>query len=188
MNKEGALTSINHKILSGGRIAAGVLGLAVLLQAAVELRGRALFPSPSGPTVAVTVKVTIKSFSTPEEVEKIRSLIAAGDAAAVNAALKSMDKAMLQYIGGGGTNTKYGLAVEIPTEKGSRILLVTYARSVPGYTSTEFSVAEFRLVTGADGEGRLHETATINFPSPGSFDLDRFFGEPLQIVNVRRTK
>jgi hypothetical protein len=158
------------------------------LSAVVELRGRAMVPSPTGNTVQVTVKVTIKSFSTAEEVEKIRSLVAAGDSAAVNKALKGMDKAMLQYIGGGGVNTKYGLAAEIPTEKGSRILLVTYARSLPGYSSTEFSVAEFRMAPDTEGEGRLHEQATVKFLPGGGFDLDKFFDEPLLIVNVRRAK
>jgi len=38
------------------------------LSAVVELRGRAMVPSPTGNTVQVTVKVTIKSFSTAEEV------------------------------------------------------------------------------------------------------------------------
>ena len=85
-------------------------------------------------------------------------------------------------------NIKFGLAAEIPTDNGSRIVLVTSARSVPGYSTTEFTVAEFKVVTGAEGEGRLHEAASLKFPPQGGFDIDGFFGEPTPIVNLHRTK
>ena len=82
-------------LLSSAVIAVGSLIFASTVSAAVELRGRIL-PTAGGGTKSGTIKVTIKSFSTPEETEKIKGLLAKGDSAAVNKALKSMDKAMLQ--------------------------------------------------------------------------------------------
>jgi hypothetical protein len=171
-----------------GMIPAGLLMLATALPAAVELRGRIL--PLAGEGSAVNIKVTIKSFSTPEEIERIKSLIIARDEMALRKAFKDADKATLQYIGSTGTNMKFGLAVELPADKGSRILLVNCQKGLSNQLGLgwEFIVAEFSVLPGAEGKGRIHDAASIKFPSPGVFDLDRFFSEPLQIVNLRRTK
>jgi len=164
-----------------------VFATTALLEAQVVLNGR-IYRSEGG-TGLENIRFVIDSYSTPDEILALKRFMTSGDVEGFYKALRAMDKGQMQPRGTSGLNVHFNVAIEQPTEKGIRIVLITESRNVmPGQNIFLFLVAELNLDKNFNGNGRLHYDAKIKFPAEGGVDLDSYVTVPNQITNLHRVK
>jgi hypothetical protein len=164
-----------------------VFATTALLEARVVLNGK-IYRSEGG-TGSENIRFVIDSYSTPDEILALKRFMTSGDVEGFYKALRAMDKGQMQPPGTAGLNVHFNVAIEQPTEKGIRILLITDSRNVkPGQNSFLFLVAELNLDKNFNGDGRVHYVAGIKFPPEGGIDLDSYVTVPNQITNLHRVK
>jgi hypothetical protein len=163
-----------------------VFASAPLLEAGIVLSGRI---HSLGRTEII--RIIIDSYSTPEEIQKLKQYMGLGDVDNFYKVLRALDKGQMQMPQSQSTdqNRHFNVAVEQPTETGARILLITETRQAePGKNVFLFFVAELNLDKNYNGNGRIHSVARIKFPSAGGIDLDSQVTVPNEITDLRRVK
>lgn len=164
-----------------------VLGSIPLLEAKVVLSGR-VYRSDGG-TGLENIRIVIDSYSTPDEILTLKRLMLSGDAEGFYKAFRALDKGQIQFPATSALNAHFNVAIEQPTEKGIRILLITESRNVkPGQNIFLFLVAVLDLDKDYKGDGRIHYVARIKFPAEGGVDLDTYMTVPNEISNLHRVK
>ncbi|MCX6575075.1 MAG: hypothetical protein NTV82_01640 [Candidatus Aminicenantes bacterium] len=157
-----------------------------LLEARIVLSGRI---SRSDGTGLENVRIVIDGYSTPDEILALKQLMISGDADGFYRAFRALDKAQMQMPATSALNAHFNVAVEQPSEKGIRILLITESRNVKaGQNIFLFLVAVLDLDKDYKGEGRIHYVARIKFPPQGGIDLDTYMTVPNEISNIHRVK
>ncbi|MBM3295875.1 MAG: hypothetical protein FJY82_15375 [Candidatus Aminicenantes bacterium] len=174
-----------------GMAAAAVLGLVAGLSAAEKeaFRGRILM---AGFSNNITIKIEVSDFSTLEEIAALREALDQGEGAFRKVFRKTV-KGNLMFYGVEQPSVKFFAAFETPTEKGRAISLFSENRTIlsgPGqaYTGLLFLVATLEIDAEGNGEGRLYESAYIQFTPDGRLGLESFRAAPAQIIQVRRAK
>jgi hypothetical protein len=163
-----------------------VFATTAFLEARVVLAGRIYRSDGTG---LENIRFVIDSYSTPDEILALKRFMASGDVEGFYKALRAMDKGQMQLPGISGLNAHFNVAIEQPTEKGSRILLITESRNVKaGQNIFLFLVAELNLDKDLKGDGRVHYVARIKFPSEGGIDLDSYVTVPNEITNLHPVK
>jgi len=157
-----------------------------LLEARVVLSGRVFRSDGTG---LENVRIVIDGYSTPDEILALKQLMISGDADGFYRAFRALDKAQMQFPATSALNAHFNVAVEQPTEKGIRILLITESRNVKaGQNIFLFLVAVLDLDKDYKGEGRIHYVSRIKFPPQGGIDLDTYMTVPNEISNLHRVK
>jgi hypothetical protein len=139
-------------------------------------------------------KLRVDSFSTPEEIARIKEPLIRQDYENFYKTLWTMDKGLLQFIGVSRTNVHFNLAVEEKTEKGRRLLLIADSKSVMNTpVPTEWGLRPFYIVELVldekdQGEGRIHAAALLDFPATGGVTMKSYRSDPQMLVNVRLLK
>lgn len=174
--------------------AATVLTVTVLiltsgLSSQVKLGGR-VFRGSVG-TGETPIKINISGFSTPEEILNLKQLMISNEMGKFYKVLRAMDKARVT-MPAGDINARFNIAVEERTDEGIRILLATESRIIkqgsrfggPYY----FQVVELNLNQNYEGDGKIHDAASLSFLPQGGIALDTYRTVPDQISNIRKTK
>lgn len=163
-----------------------VFCLIPLLEAKVVLSGRVYRSDGTG---LENIRIVIDSYSTPDEILALKQLMISGDVDGFYRAFRALDKAQMQFPATSALNAHFNVAVEQPTEKGIRILLITESRNVKaGQNIFLFLVAVLDLDKDYKGEGRIHYVSRIKFPPQGGIDLDTYMTVPNEISNLHRVK
>jgi hypothetical protein len=171
----------------GAACAALILAAAGSAQKPLQFKGRFF-------AVEAQFKLRIDSFSTPEEIAKIKEPLIRQDYKSFYKALWTMDKGFIQFIGVSRTNVHFNLAVEEKTDTGLRILLIADSRAVMNTpVPTEWGLRPFYIVElildeKDQGEGRIHAAALLDFPATGSVTMKSYRSEPQMLVNVHLVK
>lgn len=156
------------------------------LEAKVTLSGRVYRSDGSG---LENIRIVIDSYSTPDEILALKQLMISGDVDGFYRAFRALDKGQMQFPSTSALNTHFNVAVEQPTEKGIRVLLITESRNVKaGQNIFLFLVAVLDLDKDYKGEGRIHYVSRIKFPAEGGIDLDTYMTVPNEISNLHRVK
>lgn len=142
----------------------------------------------------INVKIDINEYSSPEETQRLSQAFITNDENGFYAALRSLNKGSIQFVGGLGLNIKLNAAWEQKTENGLKVFLMTESRSVePGATRMKnltwrFLVIVLDLDKNYEGEGKIYEDASISVSQEGNFAVDSSFSVPKTVVSVRLVK
>jgi len=164
-------TAIRRFRLRGGAAwAVLVLVSAGSAQKPIQFKGRFF-------ALEAQFKIKIDSFSTPEEIAKIKEALFRQDFENFYKTLWTMDKGVMQFIGVSRTNVRFNLAVEEQTKDGTRILLIADSRAVMNtpvptdWGLRPFYIVELLLDEKNQGEGKIHAAALLDFPATGGVTM-----------------
>ena len=159
------------------------------------LRMRAFAVNMSGGGRAGTLDIVVERWSTPEEIQNLRTvLIEKGDEKLLDALQKI--KPRCGFIK---TNRSLGwdlyAAVERPLPDGGRKIVIVSNRPMSFWelrasgrsTDYDFTLAEIRLTKegGTKGEGKLAQAVKVNYnPETKTVELENYGIEPLRLTEV----
>jgi hypothetical protein len=175
------------RLRGGAALAVLVLVSAGSAQKPIQFKGRFF-------ALEAQFKIKIDSFSTPEEIAKIKEALFRQDFENFYKTLWTMDKGVMQFIGVSRTNVHFNLAVEEQTKDGTRILLIADSRAVMNtpvptdWGLRPFYIVELLLDEKNQGEGKIHAAALLDFPATGSVTMQSYRSEPQMLVNVHQIK
>jgi len=167
-----------------------LLGGTCSLWAQVEFKGRLI----TGVGPVSNVRIKIESYSTPDEIRRLRQALASGGVDEFFVAFRQLNKASLRFFGGPGLIIGLHAAYEIPSDNGYKIFLYGKSQSVePGSTLMGrqgffFLVIVLDLDKNYKGEGKVYEIAKIRFTNLGTMEMESSISAPKMLVSISLVK
>jgi hypothetical protein len=140
------------------------------------------------------IRITIDSYTTPEEVfnlVKIQNEL--GYEPFMNA-FRAMNKGIFFPVGARGTQIIIHGAHSVPTEKGRQILLFAQRQTWDTEMSQRvdhrfpFMVIELNVDNKGKGTGKIYEQASIRLTAERTFEMDGYNAPPKQLWDVKPVK
>ena len=175
-------------------IAIGVcLLLASPLSAKEVFRGKLM--TSGGPTQQklITVKITIESFSTADEVRALRKVLVDEDSNAFLNAFRKSNHGFINFIGVEGLNIRINAAQVFPTDEGRKIMIFSERQSWGGTQRASvirhhfFMGIELELDNEGIGTGIFYPGCSFKLSPQGIIELDGFLPSE-QILGIRKIK
>ena len=148
-----------------------------------------LLPKEGGQSTMV--KFEVDGLTTKEEVGHLQSAFNLKDAAAFRTEFRKTPKATMKFYEWGST-IHFNAAFVEPAEKGTRITLFAEDRTL-GTISNDVPLGRWYLVAVLNidekgrGDGRLYQSALVNFTDDNRMELDTYRRSPMMIIQVRKT-
>jgi hypothetical protein len=144
---------------------------------------------------AVSIRIEIQSFTTPEEVQALQEALNQGGMDAFLKAFQNMKKGVVRIMDRRGWNLPVHAALVVPHDKGRKILCFMLRQAWdPGAQLVRtgadfFMVLELNLNEKGTGDGRLYEDAGINLrPQAGAIEMDKYGSAPKILIQASQVK
>jgi hypothetical protein len=165
-----------------------------VLQAKEEFQARLLEPS-TGEYKAMKLIISVESYTSAQEVIQLIEIYNEGGYEQMRRALREMNKGDVQPTGGRGLKIILHAAQKIPTDDGSRILVVAEGQSwklidpsVRYDSRFPFLFIELKFDSGGNGTGRVYPHADIKLTDQGIIEIASFFTPPIPLYDVSALK
>jgi len=140
------------------------------------------------------IKISIDSYTTPEEVLNLLTIQSEQGYEPFMTAFRALNKGIFFPIGGRGINIIIHGANSVRTEKGRQILLFAQRGSWDVEMSQRidhrfpFMVIELNLDNKGKGTGKIYEQASIRLTPERTFEMDGYNSPPKQLWDVKLLK
>jgi hypothetical protein len=140
------------------------------------------------------IKISIDSYTTPEEVQKLIEVQSQQGYEPFMDAFRALNKGIFFPIGGRGVKIIIHAAHSMPTENGRKILLFaqrgTWDVEMNLRTDSRFPfmVIELNVNSKGKGEGKLYEQTGIKLTAERTLEMDGYNSPPKQLWDVRLSK
>lgn len=139
------------------------------------------------------IKITIDSYSTPDEVFNLIKIQAEQGFEPFMSAFRALNKGIFFPVGGRGIKTIIHGAHSTPTEKGRQIMLFAQRGTWDVDMSQRvdhrfpFMVIELNIDGKGRGTGKFYEQASIRLTPQRTFEMEGYNSPPKQLWDVRKT-
>ncbi len=140
------------------------------------------------------IKITIDSYTTPEEILDLIRIQGEQGYEPFMSAFRALNKGIFFPIGARGIKIIVHGAHNIPTEKGRQILLFTQRQPWDVDSSQRvdhrfpFMVIELNVDSKGNGTGKIYEQASIRMTTERTFEMDGYNSPPKQLWDVKLLK
>ncbi len=175
-------------------VAAACLSLNAVLWAEERFEARLLMQSGPKAGVATKFEITIDSYTSYEEVSRLKEAFYKEGYDSFISIFRGMNKGIFKPVGGHGVKIIIHVAHSIQTDKGRKILLFTPRQSwdVGAVQRIDprfpFMVIELEIKDKGDGKGRIYEQASIELTEQGTMGMESYFSPPLVLWGVKALK
>jgi hypothetical protein len=175
-------------------VAAVYLSLSPGIWAEEKFEARLLMQSGPKAGVATKFEITIESYTTDEEVSRLKEVFYKEGYESFMNVFRGMNKGIFKPVGGHGVKIVIHVAHSIPTDKGRKIMLFTPRQSwdVGALQRVDprfpFMVIELDIKDKGDGKGRIYEQASIELTEQGTVGMESYFSPPLALWGVKELK
>ncbi len=174
--------------------AAAVLTSSAAISEKEEFQARLLTGGMQYTESVKKIKITIDSYTAPEEVFNLIKIQNEQGYEPFMSAFRALNKGIFFPIGGRGINIIIHGAHSYPTEKGRQILLFAQRGSWDVELSQRvdhrfpFMVVELNLDSKGNGTGKIYEQASIRLTPERTFEMDSSNSPPKQLWDVKLLK
>jgi hypothetical protein len=140
------------------------------------------------------IKITIDSYSTPDEVFNLIKIQAEQGYEPFMSAFRALNKGIFFPLGARGNQIIVHGAHSYPTEKGRQILLYTQRQPWDADSNQRidhrfpFMVIELNVDSKGRGTGKIYEQASIRMTPERTFEMDGYNSPPKQLWDVKLMK
>jgi hypothetical protein len=159
--------------------------------AADVFRARMLTGKAPVEPAAVSIRIEIQSYTTPEEVQALQETLNQGGMDAFLKAFQNMKKGVVRIMDRRGWNLPVHAALVVPAKKGRKVLCFMLRQAWdPGSQLVRtgadfFMVLELSLNEKGTGDGRLYEDAGIKLqPQAGTIEMDKYGSAPKVLIQA----
>ena len=175
-------------------VATGFLSSGAAGQEPEEFQARLLTGGMQYTESVKKIKISIDSYTTPEEVLNLLTIQAQQGYEPFMSAFRALNKGIFFPIGGRGIKIIIHGAHSIPTEKGRKILLFAQRQSWDVEMSQRidhrfpFMVIELNVDSKGKGTGNFYEQASLRLTPERTFEMDGYNSPPKQLWDVKLLK
>jgi hypothetical protein len=189
------VTRYTRKCLIASAAAAVCLSASAVLWPAEEFQGRVLPESDRpGAYKAMRVKITVKSYSSRDEILKLLEILRDQGYEPFMRAFRDINVGTFRPIGGRGVKINLHAAHSVSTENGRQILLFTQRQTWDLDMQQRidrrfpFMVIELNLDDKGNGEGKIYEQANIRLTAWGTMEMEAYNSPPRQLYDLQKVK
>jgi hypothetical protein len=175
-------------------LAAACLTLSHALRAGEEFQAKLLIQGVANTERVLMVRISFDNNTTPEEVYDFIRAYNQGGYDAFLDAFRQAKKGLFRIFGSLGLNVSIHAVQSISTDKGRKILLFTERQSWDTQVLQSskaqflFMVIELNLDNKGKGDGKLYESAQVQFTDKGAIEMVSYFSAPKELFGLRSVK
>lgn len=175
-------------------LAAACLTLSPALRAREEFQAKLLIQGVANTERVSMVRISFENDTTPEEVYNFIRVNNQGGYGAFLDAFRRAKKGLFCIFGGLGLNVSIHAVQSTSTDKGRKILLFTERQTWDTQILQSskgqylFMVIELNLDNKGKGDGKLYESAQIQFTDKGAIEMVSYFSAPKELFGLRTVK